>query len=235
MTTVNALTLGECWRKCVQVVLKRGHSHKDEDVAIRELLGLSVEIENPSSEDGFIKKAGDPKVIAKMLGKFSKGVVMADRPFTYGQLIYDMNGVDQFEWMLRRLRDKPETKSATISLLTPGLDVPNLPCLSVLDAKIRNGEVHLQFFFRSQNIFGRQYANLIALSQLHEDLARRSGCELGTMKGYIASAHIYEYDLTDAQKLAENREVQVTDRYYSEGPASVRALNCQRTAGGHSQ
>ncbi len=223
MVSVNAHTLGECWQKCVQVVLEHGHEHNDEDVAIRELLGLSLQIMHPSSEDSFIKEVGDHSVIAKMLEKFSKGVVMEDRPFTYGQLIYDMNGVDQFEWMLERLQKKPETKSATISLLTPGLNVPNLPCLSVLDAKIRNGQVHLQFFFRSQNIFGRQYANLLALSQLHEDLARRSGCELGTMKGYVASAHIYEYDLVEAHELAENGIGQITDQYYSKGPASIRA------------
>lgn len=222
MATVTAHTLGECWQKCVQSVLMHGDPHNDEDVAIWELLGLSVEIVHPSSEDSFIARVGDPGVIEKMLKKFSKGVVMEDRPFTYGQLIYDMHGVDQFEWMLQRLRDKPETKSATISLITPGLEALNLPCLSILDAKIRSGKLHLQFFFRSQNIFGRQYANLLALAQLHENLARRSECGVGSMKGYVASAHIYEYDLADAWELVETRAIQVSDQYYVKGPASIR-------------
>ena len=223
MVTVNAHSLGECWKRCVQAVLQHGCTHYDEDVGIREALGLTVDISYPSSDDSFILSAGDQRVLAKMLKKFSKGVTMNDRPFTYGQLIYDMNGVDQFEWMLRRLRRKPETKSATISLLTPGLDVPNLPCLSVLDAKIRAGKIHLQFFFRSQNIFGRQYANLVALAQLHEGLARRSGCELGSMKGYIASAHIYEYDFEAARQFAESGSTRVLDQYYTKGPSSIRA------------
>ena len=223
MTRVTAQTLGECWQKCVQHVLEHGLSHNDEDVAICEVLGLSIEITHPSSVDSFIEKVGDSKVIDKMLRKFSKGVVMEDRPFTYGQLIYDMNGVDQFEWILQRLQHKPETKSATISLMTPGVDALNLPCLSVLDAKIRNRELHLQFFFRSQNIFGRQYANLMALADLHENLARRIGCGIGAMKGYVASAHIYEYDLADAWELVENRAIQISDQYYAKGPASIRA------------
>ena len=222
MVTVTAHTLGECWQKCVHYVLKHGAPHNDEDVAIREFLGLSMEILHPSSEDSFIARVGDQTVIEKMLKKFSKGVVMEDRPFTYGQLIYDMHGIDQFEWMLERLRAKPETKSATISLLTPGLDALNLPCLSILDAKIRSGKLHLQFFFRSQNIFGRQYANLIALAQLHESLARRSGCGVGVLRGYVASAHIYEYDLVDAWELVETRAVQISDQYYVKGPASIR-------------
>lgn len=220
---VTAPTLGECWQKCVQCVLEHGRSYNDEDVAICEVLGLAVEIAHPSSVDSFIEKVGDSKVIDKMLRKFSKGVIMEDRPFTYGQLIYDMDGVDQFEWLLKRLQQKPETKSATISLLTPGMNALNLPCLSVLDAKIRNRELHLQFFFRSQNIFGRQYANLMALAVLHENLARRAGCEIGTMKGYIASAHIYEYDLALAREMVENRAIQISDQYYARGPASIRA------------
>lgn len=222
MITVTAQTLGECWQKCIQSVLKHGHPHNDEDILICEILGLSIEIAHPSAEDSFITRMGDKEVIERMLKKFSKGVVMEDRPFTYGQLIYDMNGVDQFEWMLKRLQNKPETKSATISLMPPGLKGPNLPCLNVLDAKIRNDELHLQFFFRSQNVFGRQYANLLAIADLQEELARRIGCGVGTMNGYIASAHIYEYDLADAQELVETKSIQVTDHYYSKGPASIR-------------
>ena len=222
MITVTAQTLGECWKKCIHAVLQHGHPQHDEDVAICEILGLSIEILHPSSKDSFISRVGDEKVIDKMLKKFSKGISMEDRPFTYGQLIYDMNGIDQFEWMVNRMEAKPETKSATISLMTPGLEDTNTPCLVVLDAKIRNGNLHLQFFFRSQNVFGRQYANLLALADLHERLAYRLGCEVGSMKGYIASAHIYAFDLVDAGTLLETESIKVADQYYRKGPASIR-------------
>ena len=222
MITVTSQTLGECWQQCVASVVTHGKKTYDEDVFIYEILGLSIEITHPSSEDSFINDIGDQKVIEKMMMKFTKGVVMDDRPFTYGQLIYDMNGIDQFEWMLARLKNKPETKSATISLLTPGLTHPNLPCLSTLDAKIRDGKLHLQFFFRSQNVFGRQYANLLALAKLHEQLSIRSGCHVGCLRGYIASAHIYDYDLNEAQMLSRSQSINVHDRYYTHGPSSVR-------------
>lgn len=223
MITVAAQTIGECWEKCIQSVLMHGHTYNDEDVIIYEVLGLSLEIAHPSSKDSFITRVGDKKVIDKMLEKFSKNVVMEDRPFTYGELIYNMNGIDQFEWMLKRLQNKHETKSATISLIIPGLNGPNLPCLSLLDAKIRKNELHLQFFFRSQNVFGRQYANFMAIADLHEKLASRIECGVGTMKGYIASAHIYEYDLVDAKELVDNQSIKITDYYYRKGPASIRA------------
>lgn len=222
MQYVRARTLGECWKKSVNEVMTSGVREFDEDVEIREVLGLSLHIERPSSQDPLIAKVGSQAVIDKMLMKFSKGVVMEDRPFTYGELIYSHNGVDQFEWMVDRILSKRETKSATISLLTPGSTALNLPCLNTLDAKVRNGLLHLQFFFRSQNIFGRQYANLLALATLQENLAMSCGCGIGPMMGYVASAHIYSYDYADATKLSSGTDFRIDDRYYSHGPSSVR-------------
>ena len=218
---VHAETLGDCWIQCIKKVLN-ANPHNDEDVGILELLGLSIEVRSPDTDDRIISELGDEKVVAGMLKKFSAGVVMNDRPFTYGQRIFDMNGVNQFDWMSKRLRDKPETKSATVCLLVPGDNSPNLPCLTALDAKIRQGALELQFFFRSQNILGRQYANLIALAKFQKDLADSCGVDVGGMRGYIASAHIYDYDIEIAQRIVDGGSSRVVDEYYSKGPKSVR-------------
>ena len=222
MNYINRKTIGECWINSIKIVIQNGIEYFDEDVKIKELIGLSIEITNPNTKDEIIAKFGDKYVIDKMLKKFSKGIVMNDRPFTYGECIYNKNGIDQFEWLVNRLKSKKETKSATIGLLTEGNNEANLPCLTTIDLKIRNDKLHLQFFFRSQNIFGRQYANLLALAQLQSDLAMKCFVEIGTMKGYIASAHIYEYDFHQAQDLCSNKEIIINDKYYISGPKSVR-------------
>ena len=219
---VRARTIGECWFACVRTVLEHGRRHRDEDVGLLELLGLTVEVLMPKEFDHLIEAHGDKAVTARTLTKFTKGALLPDRPFTYGQRIHDFGGIDQFEWMVRRLKDKPETKSATICLLEPGSESPSLPCLTTLDAKIRHGLLDLQFFFRSQNIAGRQYANLAALARLQHDLARRCGVEPGALRGYIASAHIYDYDIDEARRLCAGGTVKFFDQYYSSGPASIR-------------
>lgn len=223
MQSIATEKIGECWLKSIQCVLNNGTDHYDEDVSMKELRGLCLKIENPSPHDSIINSAGDRRVIDNMQRKFSKGVTMPDRPFTYGQLIYDNDGVDQFEWLVRRLRQKSETKSATISLLTAGSESANLPCLNVLDAKLRSGALELHFFFRSLNVFGRQYANLIALAEFQRKLIARLGCRRGPMKGYIASAHIYEYDFSAALDLVNGKTHQIVDQYYKSGPASIRS------------
>ena len=223
---VQAKTIGECWLDCIRTVLDHGNCHHDEDVAIREVLGLTVEVLMPMELDPIIDAHGDDTVTARTLAKFSKGALMPDRPFTYGQRIHDFEGIDQFEWMISRLNAKPETKSATICLLQPGSESPSLPCLTTLDAKIRYGLLDLQFFFRSQNIVGRQYANLAALARLQHELARRCHVEPGAIRGYIASAHIYEYDLDEARRLCAGNAVRIFDKFYSSGPASIRHSSC---------
>lgn len=223
-TLVRSLTIGECWLECIRRVLIVGEVCHDEDVEIREIFGLSVEVLQPRCADEVVDQHGDRSVVERTLAKFSKGVVMPERPFTYGSRIYDNSGVDQFEWLVQRLRGKRETKSATICLLIPGCDSPNIPCLTTIDAKIRNDTLELQFFFRSQNIFGRQYANLLALARLQADLAARCAVIPGAMRGYVASAHIYAFDYDEAFRIASGGESVIRDRYYAEGPLSIRIV-----------
>ena len=219
---VSTDTIGECWLECIRRILDIGNICHDEDVEIREILGLSVEVLEPRCTDKVVDQHGDKSVIQRTLAKFSKGVAMPERPFTYGARIYDHSGVDQFEWLVQRLQGKRECKSATICLLIPGCNASNLPCLTTVDAKIRNNALELQFFFRSQNIFGRQYANLLALAQLQADVAARCSVVTGAMRGYVASAHIYTFDCDEAIRIAAGVESVIRDRYYAEGPRSIR-------------
>ena len=219
---VTAPTIGKCWLECIKMVMNNGSVHYDEDVQIKEILGLTVEIVSPKMNDSIINELGDSVIIQHTLNKFTKGSCMPDRPFTYGACIYDKNGVDQYEWLIDRLKSKRETKSATFSLLTPGSEDANLPCLTTIDAKIRDDKLELQFFFRSQNIFGRQYANLLALVKLQNDIAKRCKVEVGSLKGYIASAHIYAYDFQQADLIIAGKKVNIKDKYYTSGPQSIR-------------
>ena len=220
---IQAESIGHCWLACTQFVLTHGRHHHDEDVGLLEVLGLSVEVLVPDDKDPIIETHGDSTVISRTLAKFSKGAHMPDRPFTYGERIYAMAGTNQFDWMAARLLSKPGTKSATIGLLVPGSESSNLPCLTTIDAKIRNNKLELQFFFRSQNVFGRQYANLMSLARLQKDLADECGVMVGALRGYIASAHIYSFDVGDARRLCNRDSLKIVDRYYECGPSSIRS------------
>ncbi|MEH6626619.1 MAG: thymidylate synthase [Motiliproteus sp.] len=219
---IRCRTVGEAWVESIKSILEGGHNHHDEDVDMLEILGLSVSVSHPELRDSIFERYGDGVVIDNMLKKFSKGYVMDNRPFTYSGRIYDYNGINQFSWLQQRLINKRETKSATISLLYPADNDPNQPCLTTVDAKIRNEKLHLQFFFRSQNIFGRQYANFLALTHFQKKLADACNVGIGSLSGFIASAHIYAFDIEAAKLIAAGDESKIVDKYYSHGPSSVR-------------
>ncbi len=94
--------------------------------------------------------------------------------------------------------------------------------MTTIDAKIRDNRLILQFFFRSQNIFGRQYANLLALAKFQRDLAESCDVDVGYIKGYISSAHIYYYDYGQAISLISGNNVKIKDKYYLDGPKTIR-------------
>jgi thymidylate synthase len=207
---------------CIRQVVDHGTVQVDENVQIYEILGLSIEISAPQCHDELVEKLGDKAVIKRTLAKFSKGADMPDRPFTYGACIFDHSGVNQFDWLVDRLKTKRECKSATIGLLIPGSQAANLPCLTTVDVKIRNDRLEVQFFFRSQNIFGRQYANLLALANLQAELAEKCLVTVGALRGYIASGHIYAFDIVDARRIVSGEVLTIRDKYYTDGPQSIR-------------
>lgn len=212
---IKAASIGEAWRSSVQRVIKYGKWYHDEDQPILELFGLNLVITHPSDSDPIINKYGDLEVIDRMLYKFSTVDPAHQSFYSYAEKLFDQKGVNQVDWLIKRLKTKPETKSACFSLLTPGDTNPHLPCLSLIDAKIRANSLHLFAYFRSQNVFGRQYANLIALARLQHQISSDCNVLVGPLTLFISSAHIYGFDVELAEALLNYEVQQIKDQYYS--------------------
>lgn len=118
--------------------------------------------------------------------------------------IYNNNGINQMEWLRERILNKPETKSATITLHKPGEKM--LACLSLLDFKYRNGKLDMNVVYRSQNLYASQPGNLIALRRIQEDLANAIGKPVGKIDLIVLSAHIYEENYSDVNQILKREE-----------------------------
>lgn len=216
--SISVPTIGEAWISSIRAVIDHGIWYHDENVPLLELQGLCLHVDRPSPTDPLIAEVGDTEVLGRMLSKFSATDHFPRAPFTYGQRLYDNQGIDQVAWLVERIRKRPETKSAAISLLVPGDQSRHVPCLTTIDVKLRFQRVDLSFFFRSQNVFGRQFANLVALATLQGAIATMLNATAGSLSGYISSAHIYEFDLAAAKAAAEGTLGRMKDVYYDKGP-----------------
>lgn len=202
MYIINKETLGKAWIEALRMIMNLGEDIWDEDVSLRELRNLYITINNISEEDIILKEFADYDRIQLMKQKYATCGLVGDYKIDYGSYIYNNNGVDQIQWVINRLRNKAETKSATITLHKPGETM--LACLSMLDFKYRNGKLDMTAVYRSQNIYWSHPGNMLALRKIQEDVAASLGWEIGKVDLVVISAHIYKSDFRRVNDIIES-------------------------------
>lgn len=189
MITLETNSLGEAWIKAMRMIMSDGTDIMDEDQKLREVRNFYMTIAHIDEKDPILQKYADKKRIGLMKEKYATCGLVGDYKVDYGSRVFNNHGINQLEWAIKRIRNKPETKSATISLHEPGEDM--LPCLSLLDFKLRNGFMDMTAVYRSQNTFWSMPGNMLALYQMQSDVAQGVGSKIGKVELVVASAHIY--------------------------------------------
>lgn len=202
MTVIKSQTLGEAWLGAMKVIMQKGEDIYDEDVSLREIRNLYITINQIDDLDPVLLKYADPKRINLMKKKYATCGLVGNYKVDYGSYIYNNNGVNQIDWIINRIKKKPETKSATITLHKPGEEL--LACLSMIDFKYRNGNLDMTIVYRSQNVFWSQPGNLLALREIQKDVASSLDFKIGKIELVIVSAHIYESDFEKVDRILLN-------------------------------
>jgi thymidylate synthase len=187
------------WLACVRRVMNEGREVNDDGAVLRELLNVSLSASTCAVPD-LVAAGADEDRIDLMIRKYESLAILPEYQFSYGKLFREHAGVDQVAWLIRRLRRRPEAKSATIGFHTPGEEA--LSCISLVDCKLRAGQLHLNAVFRSQNILASQPGNACALRRVQTTVADALGVTPGSMTLHILSAHIYERDWHAAHRVA---------------------------------
>ncbi|MCX4378344.1 MAG: thymidylate synthase [Lachnospiraceae bacterium] len=202
MHIIKEKTLGEAWLKTMKVVMNEGEDIWDEDVALREVRNLYITIDDIIDDDSVINKYADPDRVELMKKKYATCGLVGDYKMDYGSRIYNNHGINQIDWIVNRINQKPETKSATITLHEAGDEM--LPCLSLLDFKYRNGVLDMNVVYRSQNIYWSHPGNMLALRQMQKDVANELNYKIGKVELVVFSAHIYESDFKRVKEIIED-------------------------------
>lgn len=226
------LTINECYKNFVNEVLSNGReSYKDNDDHILEKLGNYYHIEDPLGlkykakymnmtpfkmaemiksgefdiEGSPIKKDALYKYVISVYDKSDNGFA-----YTYPNRILEHFGVDQKFVMLNRLLDNVGSNRAVAVTYDPKADClsEDIPCLQTLQAIVRDNELSMHCFFRSNDIYGAFYSNMyfvtffgLMLRDLFNDELRGRNVGFGGVHYYSSSAHIYWNDLKAAKRL----------------------------------
>lgn len=125
----------------------------------------------------------------------------------YGPRLRKWNGnTDQFEGVIKRLKEDPVTKRAVMNIFDPSSDyreTKDVPCNNWLHFIQRNGYLDLNVAVRANDaIWGFSGINFFEWSVLHELVATTMGWRVGTLSWFVGTFHIYNRHFNTASKLA---------------------------------
>jgi len=199
IVVVEAPTLGEGWLAVSREILERGDIATYDGQATKELGLLTLSVERPDSADPLIAGLGDPDWLDWMHRNFfdHDDVAELGNAKSYAARLFDYAGAgrDQVAWVVGRLRDDPEARSATITTFQPLTDTSYIPCVSMLDFWVREGAVELVVYAHSLDFGKKAYGNLVELAHLAEHVAGELDRPVGPLVVHAKSAHVYEPEL----------------------------------------
>jgi len=126
---------------------------------------------------------------------------------SYGYRWRKAFGVDQLDFLVNHLKQKPDSRRAVLQMWRPpydlhgvdygthveaGIDSTDIPCNTNAYFKVRDGRLNMTVCNRSNDlIWGAYGANVVHFSILQEYMAARLGLEVGTYVQFSDSLHVY--------------------------------------------
>ncbi len=204
-------TLQEIWPEILNKILTAGNLVEDErGQNTYELLNLVWRVLNPLESQRPEKMAMGPESV-KM---YEDEMIDPDKGYfvyTYGNRLrghfrYNTEEeIDQVADIIVRLRKCDASRRAvaiTWNPLTDG-DCDEVPCMMLVDFKIRHKLLYTTALWRSHDAYGAIPANFLALKNLASFVAQHiDDVRIGPITVHSISAHIYEGDWVEARRVA---------------------------------
>lgn len=212
--------IADGWLVVLRKIMQEGKEIKDERGSLtKELLNIMVTIHKPLGKnisDYYLNKMASVQNIkvpegyfwsGEKLELYSKQFLSKDLQgfvYTYGnRLRMHFQGVDQISEAIERLKNCEESRRAISVTWDPVLDTKNdeVPCMMLVDLKIREGRLNTTGLWRSHDIYGAWFPNAVGLTNLALYVAEELGVKVGTLTIHSISAHIYEVNFGDAREI----------------------------------
>lgn len=215
-TEVNQIADG--WETLVKKIMEEGKEINDERGSLtKEVLNTLVTIKDPlgnqkSKNNSETDMFGNIKIPTgyfwrgEKLKIYSEQFISDDKQgfvYTYGnRLRAHFEGIDQIQVAIDRLKNCTESRRSISVTWDPTTDtkVDEVPCMILVDLKIRNGKLYTTGLWRSHDIYGAWFPNAVGLTYLTKYAADQLGVEVGEVTIHSISAHIYEVNFGDAKK-----------------------------------
>lgn len=128
----------------------------------------------------------------------------------YGPRLRNWDGIDQFEMVIKRLKDDLNTKRAVMSIYDPGkdfVDTKDVPCNNWLHFMARKGRLNLDVSVRANDtIWGFGGINTFEWSVLLQLMAYWTNLNVGKMTWFTSTMHVYSRHYTRYKSILDQYE-----------------------------
>lgn len=201
---IKTSTIKNGWETLVKRVMQKGSEINDERGSLTlELRNTVVTMNRPLELEipkGYFWSGEKLEIYAEQfLSDDKQGFV-----YTYGnRLRKHFAGIDQIGEAIRRLKNCQESRRAISVTWDPPTDTQSeeVPCMILVDFKIREGKLHTTGLWRSHDIYGAWFPNAVGLTHLSRYVAGEVGVEVGSLTIHSISAHIYQVNFEEALRV----------------------------------
>lgn len=199
LVVVKAFDIPDAWFRCVKEVLEHGHEWTIQRGSFeghkrKEFDNVCITISNPSIRPLVpdVPEGIPPPTSDEAVDKYLGSLVTPDKgdyDYTYGERISL-----QIDKAIEMLKKTPMTNQCTIEVGRPeDINLPDPPCLRLIDCRIRYGKLHFFVYFRSWDLWSGLPPNLAGLQKLKEWMAKEIGVEDGTLNAWSKGLHLYDF------------------------------------------
>ena len=123
--------------------------------------------------------------------------------YTYGSRLRKHNGINQIEEIINELKKENYSRRAIAFTWNVEKDCGNAkaPCLDLVQALVQKDTLYLTAYFRSNDMFRAWPQNAYGLLKIQKEIAEALNFKIGKLIVVSCSAHIYERDFLEAQKM----------------------------------
>jgi thymidylate synthase len=153
----------------------------------------------------YLSGSDDPEFISHYISWYRDAKLDADgrMPGAYGPRLFGSAPYDQFNKVVKLLKERPTTRRAVIQLyraedLAVSLearsadDLLEVPCTCTLQFLVRGGLLHLIVYMRSNDAYLGLPHDVFCFTMLQELAARAVGVDIGSYVHCVGSLHLYE-------------------------------------------
>jgi len=193
-------TMARLWPAVLRHVWLFGKVVNNPRGRVKEVLLLTARILRPLKERFFIDYLLDADELEEYVQESFLNPKKQVASYTYGSRLFNYGKLEE---VIDYLKNNPDTRRALATLWIPSEDVKSEdpPCLTLIQFFIRNNHLHLIAYWRSHDVYQAAPANWYGLSRLMEIIASKLHTKIGVLTTMSASAHIYERDWKNVQKI----------------------------------